>query len=82
MSENLLDVRNVSKAFGSVQANKDISIQVARGEIIALLGENGAGKSTLVKQIFGLINPDSGEIIVKGDSRPIRNPSDAMLQSN
>ncbi|MEY2634683.1 MAG: hypothetical protein RIS75_623, partial [Actinomycetota bacterium] len=80
MSKNLLEVRNVSKAFGSVQANKDISIEVAPGEIIALLGENGAGKSTLVKQIFGLINPDSGEIIVKDDARPIKNPSDAIAR--
>lgn len=80
MTENLLDVRNVSKAFGSVQANSNISIEVARGEIIALLGENGAGKSTLVKQIFGLITPDSGEIIVKGDARPIKNPSDAIAR--
>ncbi len=78
MTQPLLEVRGVSKAFGKVQANKDLSIHVNPGEIVALLGENGAGKSTLVKQIFGLINPDDGEIIVKGDSTPIKDPSDAI----
>ncbi|MFM2175124.1 MAG: hypothetical protein RLZZ527_200, partial [Actinomycetota bacterium] len=64
---NLLDVRNISKAFGSVQANLDISLSVAPGEIVALLGENGAGKSTLVKAVFGLVRPDSGTIAIKGE---------------
>ncbi|MEY3408174.1 MAG: hypothetical protein RL038_1235, partial [Actinomycetota bacterium] len=74
----LLEVNGVSKAFGKVQANKDISLHVKPGEIVALLGENGAGKSTLVKQIFGLISPDSGTIVVKGDATPITDPSDAI----
>lgn len=80
MTQPLLDVRGVSKAFGKVQANKDLSIHVNPGEIVALLGENGAGKSTLVKQIFGLITPDEGEIVVKGDNRPIKDPSDAIAR--
>lgn len=80
MNQPLLEVRGVSKAFGKVQANKDLSIHVNRGEIVALLGENGAGKSTLVKQIFGLITPDEGEIVVKGDSTPIKDPSDAIAR--
>lgn len=74
----ILEVKNVSKAFGAVQANKDLTLHVNKGEIVALLGENGAGKSTLVKQIFGLINPDSGSIIVNGSETPIKNPSDAI----
>lgn len=57
----------------------DISMKVHRGDkIIALLGENGAGKSTLVKQIFGLITPDSGTITVKGDPTRIKDPKDAI----
>ena len=75
MNQPLLDVRGVSKAFGKVQANKALSIHVNPGEIVALLGENGAGKSTLVKQIFGLINPDEGKIIVGGDDTPIHDPT-------
>ena len=52
-NEMLLDIQGLSKSFGKVQANRDITIQVRRGEIVALLGENGAGKSTLVNEIFG-----------------------------
>ena len=74
----ILEVTNVSKAFGAVKANQDLTITVNRGEIVALLGENGAGKSTLVKQIFGLINPDSGTIKVNGSDAPIKNPSEAI----
>lgn len=80
MNQPLLEVRGVSKAFGKVQANKDLSIHVNPGEIVALLGENGAGKSTLVKQIFGLITPDEGDIVVKGDTTAIKDPSDAIAR--
>lgn len=62
----LLEIENLSKSFGSVRANDSISLTVARGEIVALLGENGAGKSTLVKSVFGLVKPDSGTIRVNG----------------
>ena len=61
-----------------MQANRDISMHVRRGEIVALLGENGAGKSTLVNQIFGLITPDAGTVSVKGDATPIKDPRDAI----
>jgi len=74
----LIEVKDVSKSFGKVAANKNLSLYVNPGEIVALLGENGAGKSTLVKQIFGLITPDSGTISVKGDATPIKDPSDAI----
>lgn len=80
MNQQLLEVNGVSKAFGKVKANVDLSLIVKKGEIVALLGENGAGKSTLVKQIFGLITPDSGTITVKGDSTPISDPSDAIAR--
>jgi simple sugar transport system ATP-binding protein len=74
----LLEIEGLSKAFGTVQANRDITMHVEPGEIVALLGENGAGKSTLVKQIFGLIEPDAGTITIKGDRARIKDPRDAI----
>ena len=65
---SLLKVENITKRFGSVTANADISLEVNAGEIVALLGENGAGKSTLVKAIFGLVKPDTGTIKIKGET--------------
>ncbi len=76
--DRLLDIVGLSKSFGTVRANRDISLHVERGEIVALLGENGAGKSTLVKQIFGLQAPDEGTIAIKGDAAPIKDPKDAI----
>lgn len=73
----LLDVQNISRAFGSTQALKDASLQVERGEIVALMGANGAGKSTLVKILSGLYTADAGRIVWEGaDYRP-QNPADA-----
>lgn len=60
--KTLLEIDGVSKSFGSVIANENISLTVKEGEILALLGENGAGKSTLVKAVFGLVKPDGGTI--------------------
>lgn len=62
----LLEIEKVSKSFGSVHANQELSLSVNEGEIVALLGENGAGKSTLVKAVFGLVRPDAGVIRIKG----------------
>ncbi|MDT0212690.1 ABC transporter ATP-binding protein [Rothia sp. ARF10] len=76
--ETLLEIEGLSKSFGTVHANQDISLRVDRGEIVALLGENGAGKSTLVKQIFGLMTPDAGTISIKGDATRIKDPKDAI----
>ena len=78
VGEKLLEIDGLSKSFGPVHANRDISLHVNRGEIVALLGENGAGKSTLVNQIFGLITPDTGTVSVKGDTTPIKDPKDAI----
>ena len=78
VGEVLLDIEGLSKSFGSVNANRDITMHVRRGEIVALLGENGAGKSTLVNQIFGLITPDTGTVSVRGDATPIKDPRDAI----
>lgn len=65
--KTLLEIEGVSKSFGSVIANEDISLSIKEGEILALLGENGAGKSTLVKAVFGLVKPDSGSIKIDGE---------------
>ena len=63
----LLEVRNVSKRFGGVQANLDISFDVIQGEILGLIGPNGAGKTSLFNSISGEVTPDSGEIRLDGE---------------
>jgi simple sugar transport system ATP-binding protein len=74
----VLEARHVTKRFPGVVANDDVSIQVRRGEIVGLLGENGAGKSTLVKMLYGVYNPDEGEICIKGESLKMKSPRDAI----
>lgn len=64
--EPIIEMRNIVKRFGSVEALSGVSLTVRRGEVLGLLGDNGAGKSTLVKTLAGVHDPDSGEIIVKG----------------
>jgi len=73
----LLEVRGISKHFGEIAANDDVSLSVRAGEIHALLGENGAGKSTLVKIIYGALQPDSGEILLGGRPVTISTPARA-----
>ena len=65
-TENILELRNITKLYPGVKALDDVSISFRRGEIHALLGENGAGKSTLIKTITGAIRPTSGEIVYNG----------------
>ncbi|WP_108660809.1 ABC transporter ATP-binding protein [Acuticoccus kandeliae] len=65
-SDPLLETRGLTKIFGALRACDGISITLHKGEIVALLGENGAGKSTLVKQLFGALQPDEGEILWEG----------------
>ena len=74
----VLEMRGVTKTFGPVKANDDISIMLRRGEILGLLGENGAGKSTLMKILYGLYAPDGGEILVDGEKTSITDPKDAV----
>ena len=64
---NALEIRNVTKRFGKVVANKDINLTVKKGEILAVLGENGSGKTTLMNMIAGIYHPDEGEILVNGE---------------
>jgi general nucleoside transport system ATP-binding protein len=72
-----LELRGISKQFPGVLANDHVSVQVGAGEIHALLGENGAGKSTLVKMIYGIMQPDQGEIIWNGEVMRIASPKAA-----
>ena len=66
MTEALLHIEGITKAYPGVVANSDVSFSIQPGEVHALLGENGAGKSTLVKMIYGLVKPDSGRMLWKG----------------
>ncbi len=77
MDDYVIEMRHITKTFPGIKANDDITLQLRRGEIHALLGENGAGKSTLMSVLFGLYQPDSGEIFKDGKKVNIRNPNDA-----
>jgi ABC-type uncharacterized transport system ATPase subunit len=79
MAENLaLEIRNVTKRFPGVLANDNVSFNLRKGEIHALLGENGAGKSTLMNVVYGLYAPDEGEFLIDGKHVEINGPHDAI----
>ena len=73
----LLQLRDITKTFGSVQALTDVDFEARSGEVMALVGDNGAGKSTLVKCIAGSHSPDSGQILFEGSEVHINGPKDA-----
>lgn len=73
-----LELKGITKKFGSLVANELIELKVSNGEIHAILGENGAGKSTLMNIVYGLIKPDSGSIIIDGKNVEINNPAQAL----
>lgn len=75
LSEYVIEMLNIRKEFGSFVANDNITLQLQQGEIHALLGENGAGKSTLMNVLFGLYQPEGGEIRVRGQKVNISNPN-------
>ncbi len=77
MSEYAIEMLNITKRFPGIIANDNITLQLKKGEIHALLGENGAGKSTLMSILFGLYQPEEGEIRKDGKKVDIKNPNDA-----
>ncbi|KHD88960.1 MAG: sugar ABC transporter ATP-binding protein [Bdellovibrio sp. ArHS] len=78
MAVPALEFKKVSKFFGEVRANTDVSFFVERGAIHAIVGENGAGKSTAMKILFGMYRPDEGEVFVQGQKVHFQSPIDAM----
>ena len=76
-AENIIEMLHITKEFPGIIANDDITLQLRRGEIHALLGENGAGKSTLMSVLFGLYQPEKGEIRKNGQTVRINDPNDA-----
>lgn len=77
-NEVVIELRDIVKKFGDFVANDGINIKVRKGEIHAILGENGAGKSTLMNQLYGLLKPTSGEIIVNGKKQEFESSRDAI----
>jgi len=75
MSEYIVEMKNITKRFPGIVANDNVTIQIKKGEIYALLGENGAGKSTLMSMLFGMYEPDEGEIYVRGKKEVISSPN-------
>ncbi|EPH99926.1 ABC transporter, ATP-binding protein [Enterococcus faecalis 13-SD-W-01] len=73
----VIEMKNITKQFGTFKANDNINLQVKPGEIHALLGENGAGKSTLMNMLSGLLEPTSGEILLRGEKVEITSPTKA-----
>lgn len=73
-----IELKNVTKTFGRVVANKDVNMDVRHGEILAVLGENGSGKTTLMNMIAGIYYPDAGQILIDGEEVVIKSPKDAF----
>ncbi|MBQ1934504.1 MAG: ATP-binding cassette domain-containing protein, partial [Clostridia bacterium] len=78
MKNAAIELKGVTKKFGSLVANNSVDLTVLRGEILAILGENGSGKTTLMNMISGIYYPDEGQIFVNGEEVDIRTPKDAF----
>ena len=76
--EYIVEMRHITKRFPGIVANDDVTIQVRKGEIYALLGENGAGKSTLIKILSGSYDATEGELFMDGQKLTLRAPLDAQ----
>ncbi len=77
MENCAIQLKNITKTFGSVVANQNVNLDVRQGEILALLGENGSGKTTLMNMLSGIYRPDSGEIYIDGHKEVISSPEDS-----
>ena len=73
-----IELRNVSKSFGPVHANRNISLKIERGHIHGIVGENGAGKSTLMNILYGMHMADSGEILINGEAVKLNSSAHAI----
>ncbi len=80
MTAPLVTLSGIRKVFGPVVANDDVGLEIAAGEVLALLGENGAGKSTLMKILYGFYHPDGGTICIDGSPVRFESPRDAMAR--
>ena len=78
MVSPILELRNINKSFGHVQANKNINLKINQGTIHGIIGENGAGKSTLMSIVYGLYQADSGSISVSGKEIKLKSPRDSI----
>ncbi|MBD9220541.1 MAG: ATP-binding cassette domain-containing protein, partial [Clostridiales bacterium] len=76
-TNNAIELKNICKRFGDVFANKNITLEVRKGEILSLLGENGSGKTTLMNMLSGIYFPDDGQIFIDGKEVSITSPKDA-----
>ena len=76
-AEYAIEMRGITKTFGSVVANKDVDLTLRQGEILALLGENGSGKTTLMNMLSGIYQPDRGQILMDGTPVTINSPEDS-----
>ncbi|RVC33522.1 ATP-binding cassette domain-containing protein, partial [Mesorhizobium sp. M7A.F.Ca.CA.004.04.2.1] len=79
--EKLIEFKSITKEFGGTRALSDVSLDLHKGEILALLGENGAGKSTLIKTLAGIYRPDGGSILFRGEPYHHRPPRPNQRQS-
>ena len=74
----MISLRHISKRFGQVAALDDVSLELGAGELVALVGENGAGKTSLMNVLYGLYQPDAGEIWIRDQRVRLRSPKDAI----
>ena len=81
MEEYIVEMRHITKRFPGIVANDDVSLGIRKGEVYALLGENGAGKSTLMSMLFGMYEPDAGEIYINGEKVSFRSSNDAAARN-